>query len=50
MVRIMKTKNRKSAVFILSHGRPDRVKTINMLKKGTILGTGILFVTMKIRR
>lgn len=38
MVRIMKTKNRKSAVFILSHGRPDRVKTINMLKKGNYTG------------
>lgn len=31
-------KNRKSAVFILSHGRPDRVKTINMLKKGNYAG------------
>lgn len=36
-MKIMK-KNRKSAVFILSHGRPDRVKTINMLKKGRYTG------------
>lgn len=37
MVKIMK-KNRKSAVFILSHGRPDRVKTVRLLEKGNYTG------------
>jgi len=31
-------KNRKSAVFILSHGRPDRVKTVRLLEKGNYTG------------